>query len=1226
MATEPTAKGSRLPQISRYQPLSRIATGGMGAVYKAVDVETGREVALKVLSPEWTSKPVLLKRFRLEALHGSQLGVHPHVVRFYEAGEAGGMHFLALEFVEGVDLKDYLATRGRLDVEEAQAIVLQAARAIEHLHHYGITHRDIKPSNFLVAERQGRPFVKLIDLGLARNVEDDEEARVTRVGTTLGTVDYIAPEQARNSGSADVRSDLYALGCTWFHLLTGQPPYPDGTVTERILKHIEAPPPDVRKLNPQVPRRTAKVLERLLAKDPDDRYQTPAELIRDLEALDEPEPALSSGVLAGLADGEGALADGRPRRTRRRTAGASDPLGVFKGEAPDRRAGARRAPRRTDQRPWWLAPVAAGAGCMVVALVAWLALKPRHEPVAPEAGEPPPLAAPQPAAEPASPPHPAPPVHANERPSEAPRAAATRAPEPVLRRLYQPPVPVDPAEVGREAELPWAAAPAFAAGPTFRVRRAAPAGGADVFDSLAAACAAAPADRETVIEIDDNGPFFEPPIAVEGRSLVVRSATGRRALVVWDPRHPASVQADRFLWVSGATLTLKDLDIGVKTADTGQPDAWAVVCATNGDVAAEGCTISVAGKHGAGVAAVRLEGNRLQSPGKCRLTRCLLRGDPLVALDLRAPGAEALMDGCLAVGSERPLVAVGGSRSLTPPTVRILRSTLVAGRGLVRVEPTGPAGTARELRCHAWDSLLARTGAAGEEPMVRLGEGITEGAVEWRAVNCLYCGWTTLLACPGHVIKDFKDWRASVQGAEGDAALPSPWPPGGAARPASATPSEFRTDGTPAFYAAVLGPGPLGCELRSLPPAREGWLVSSFEPVVRPLVRPQGGPEPVIPRSPDGRYAGETITLTAALDLGAHLREKQQQSGLAPQVVLHLSGSGDFFTSPIRLQGTSLWLYTPPPESGKPPLTLLPREDRQAPAEAMIHVEDSNLTIENLALRVPNRWSPGLPAHLVKVRDGDLNLIGCRLEGRPAPPADGYRGLVAFESSGARPPDRSPACVLADSVLVGGKALLRLAGAGADCRLENCALAALEAALEIAPAPSPAGRRPLTCSLDHNTVAVRGSLLSLAPSAARDAAAEPAVVAARANVLAAPFATDRAGLLRFEEGALAQGLLLWRGEGNLFDKRLAFAALPGSAVPPDKAAALPAWLRLWGHGGELAPIDQTLTASLHLDRPLAPQLGTVTVPATLQVKPPPGANFTPLGLVKKPARPKAPPK
>ncbi len=270
----------RPPRIGKYQVLAHVALGGMSMVYRAKDVENVREVALKVMLPDLTTKPNLVERFRREGRLGSKLQ-HEHIVRLYESGEQFGLRFMALEFVEGIDLDYYVGQKGKLDIEEAGRVVLQAVRALAHMHEKGVVHRDIKPANFIVTQKNGKPSIKLIDLGLARD-SNDEEMKIARAGTTLGTVDYMAPEQARDSSSADIRSDIYSLGCTWYHLLAGRPPFPEGELGDRIAQHAEVEPPDIRKFNPNITLAMTKVLQRMMAKDPTYRYQTPAEILRDM--------------------------------------------------------------------------------------------------------------------------------------------------------------------------------------------------------------------------------------------------------------------------------------------------------------------------------------------------------------------------------------------------------------------------------------------------------------------------------------------------------------------------------------------------------------------------------------------------------------------------------------------------------------------------------------------------------------------------------------------------------------------------------------------------------------------------------------------------------------------------------------------------------------------------------------------------------------------------------
>ncbi len=280
----PTRGPSRVVRLGKYEVIAHIATGGMGAVYRAIDSETKREVALKILSPSMAAKPGMLERFRREARSAEKL-IHPNIVRVLEFGEAQGAYFLVMEYVNGIDLQEYVKQKGALSSREALSFLFQAAKALDHAHKQGIVHRDIKPSNFLIT-KDDPPIVKLTDLGLARKV-DEEEYRVTRFGTTVGTVDYMSPEQARDSGAADIRSDLYSLGCTLFHMLTGKAPFAEGSLTERIFRHIDENPPDIRQFNANVSSRLLRLLERLLAKRPEDRFQTPRELLLALSGKEE---------------------------------------------------------------------------------------------------------------------------------------------------------------------------------------------------------------------------------------------------------------------------------------------------------------------------------------------------------------------------------------------------------------------------------------------------------------------------------------------------------------------------------------------------------------------------------------------------------------------------------------------------------------------------------------------------------------------------------------------------------------------------------------------------------------------------------------------------------------------------------------------------------------------------------------------------------------------------
>lgn len=266
-------------QVGRYRILKRIGSGGMGTVYLAEDPTLHRTVALKVLVKTDNTPPNLIRRFHAEAKTAAMLR-HPNIVTVFDSGDADGHLFLALEYIDGPDLEKVIRKKGRVPVERSVEVIKQIARALDHAHGLGIVHRDIKPSNILL-RRDGT--ATLTDLGLARAIDESAASGITRAGFTVGTVDYMAPEQARSSKSADVRSDLYSLGCTWFHMLAGRVPFNEGDLTNKLRAHAQSTPPDPREVDPGIPSGVVAVLQRMMAKKPDDRYQSPGELLADLD-------------------------------------------------------------------------------------------------------------------------------------------------------------------------------------------------------------------------------------------------------------------------------------------------------------------------------------------------------------------------------------------------------------------------------------------------------------------------------------------------------------------------------------------------------------------------------------------------------------------------------------------------------------------------------------------------------------------------------------------------------------------------------------------------------------------------------------------------------------------------------------------------------------------------------------------------------------------------------
>jgi serine/threonine-protein kinase len=263
----------------RYEILDRIAEGGMSTVYRARRRPDGRIVALKVLREPYAADREFVERFAREARAAEALQ-HPNIVRVYESGREGDVYFIAMEYVDGTDLKGHLRRVGRLAADDAERIAVAACHALEYAHHEGIVHRDIKPQNILIASDG---TVKVADFGIARAVS---AATITQPGTVLGTVQYLAPEQARGAPVGRA-SDIYALGAVLYEMLTGRLPFDGESPIAIVLKHLREPPPRPRAVQPDVPLRLEGIVLKAMAKRPEDRYRSAREMAEDLSGTAE---------------------------------------------------------------------------------------------------------------------------------------------------------------------------------------------------------------------------------------------------------------------------------------------------------------------------------------------------------------------------------------------------------------------------------------------------------------------------------------------------------------------------------------------------------------------------------------------------------------------------------------------------------------------------------------------------------------------------------------------------------------------------------------------------------------------------------------------------------------------------------------------------------------------------------------------------------------------------
>jgi hypothetical protein len=285
-----------------YKILDRIGAGRMAGVFKAIHTK-GAVVAVKVLPPSKARNLELFSRFQREARMALKLK-HPNIVRTFQVAECRGLHFLVMEYLDGEPLDDVLKKRGKLPPVEAVRIVYQALLGLQHIHEQGMIHRDLKPGNLMLVPVPPAPStagssVKILDIGLGKVMFDEEvpggleQVQLTTDGAILGAPEYMAPEQAKDAHAADIRSDIYSLGCVLYHCLAGQSPFYDVNPVRIMVKQASEAPRPLREVNPQVPDSLQQIINRMLAKDPNQRFQTPAQAAQALHAH------LSGGAEAG---------------------------------------------------------------------------------------------------------------------------------------------------------------------------------------------------------------------------------------------------------------------------------------------------------------------------------------------------------------------------------------------------------------------------------------------------------------------------------------------------------------------------------------------------------------------------------------------------------------------------------------------------------------------------------------------------------------------------------------------------------------------------------------------------------------------------------------------------------------------------------------------------------------------------------------------------------------
>jgi serine/threonine-protein kinase len=366
--------------LGQYVLVERLGEGGMGQVFKARHQGLGRVVALKLVRKDRLANPDAVRRFYREIQVAARL-CHPNVVQSFDADEVEGVYFYIMEYVQGIDLARLIKKQGPLLAAEACEYIRQAALGLQHAHEHGLVHRDIKPANLLLTTRPGaagrpaEPLIKVLDMGLARLHQPQEEhessgGELTREGVIMGTIDFIAPEQARNAHSVDIRGDLYSLGCTLFFLLTGRAPFTGRNTTEKLLKHQLEPPPSLSEFRTDVSPAVAGVIGRLLAKRPDDRFQIPAEVAQTLAgALADPN-GLPAAAPAAVPV---AVPDALPVATPPSQDTLESPFADLATADTASSGSSIRVPRPEPRRLWWVWVVVGAVGLLgLISLAAFL--------------------------------------------------------------------------------------------------------------------------------------------------------------------------------------------------------------------------------------------------------------------------------------------------------------------------------------------------------------------------------------------------------------------------------------------------------------------------------------------------------------------------------------------------------------------------------------------------------------------------------------------------------------------------------------------------------------------------------------------------------------------------------------------------------------------------------------------------------------------------------------
>lgn len=1129
-------------QIGPYKILRELGAGGMGTVYRAVHAELRRDVALKVLTPNSARNEVLLKRFQLEA-RAAAMPYHENIVLFYEHGSADGYHYMALEYVRGRDLGRIIREHKRLPVSFSLHIVKQVARALEHAHKHGFVHRDIKPSNLLITKDK---HVKLTDMGLARQLEELEENHVTRDGTTVGTVDYMAPEQAHDSRSVDIRGDIYSLGCTWFQMLAGTVPYRGGTALERLYKHSSDPIPDVRDHNPKVPDSVAYTIERMMAKSPKDRFQTPTQLLEELESLDLSLHPSSASLADLVAEEEAVIVPGRISSSVRLPTVAAPP--VEKALVPKTRKGLNPV--------WFLSGlgIAFVLGAIAIMVISSSSSQPPGTSVA----------------------------NATEEEAETTVAASSTAAIPSIelgrgtkatpkslrvQAIDQPAAADAPVSIPlTEAEKtqvygPWTTPDRLEPVTSFAVRRTT---GADdaTFSSIrqawTQASKALAGGRETAgIVLNSDGPLFLDSMRFSDRPLVIRAAKDFTPLAVFEDLKASSSNDLESSWfrfdgngrveIEGVHFTIFADDIRLQNL------RFSLFSLHNTDLSLRRCTFTVLGTHRRGIDLIALTGDR---PAKILIEDCVLRGESVTAVRAECPADTLVENSCLMTSADALFVLKGSNDPQT--NLRLANSTLVAGHEVIRLELTSAAKT------HVVTAGSVFVSPASNElhPMLQIhAESVDvplKDRCQWTSIRSAYVAWPALAVATSSgktrsLAADLTAWRSLWQTPTnreltGDAQLTLepdfvqlPYP--------ELELGDWRFPDHPSTL-ALIGYDATRCLKLS-----EHWFENAYGRFVV---------ESATPTPPEAPVKRMTVTLDTPDALATAVAAEN-----AEHLEVQLQGDGMQLMAPVRLNDKHLRIVFAKDSN----LVVVPTGS----SKAVFEVTSGSLQIEDGRFE----WAgdPGEPERLALLNRAPLTMTRCWIKVPLTKAPAEIRPLVEMHSEG----DEVPCLLrLKDTLLMSPATVLDLHSRRYDVMAENCVLIAGQDAFSVQ--ADRQGPQWSGCiRLDHCSISVAGVVARLNASTRPSIAQQTPLLFDVTNCLLTDlvdaknrrFPRARSGAVLAADGdVLDRQAVTWQGSHNGFDQKL--ASFIASEAPVDSrqtfARASLDWFRLWGIRHEAFPV------------------------------------------------------